>query len=353
MSSVRCVVARVYDDLLSCKRVKDYVLPDDICIEEYLDSYDYAELDIFCDENILPWVRMQIIELLCWWWEIVKHDWYIYKPLSDTDEKLQKIIFRWRESKLLDYQIQIWTIQSWNATGVIQWLLDQFSKYWLCASVFVEWNPEISVDISKCETISDAINNIAQELWLHWACKPQKKQNWEVCLAICLRECIWEDRTTVENCYRIKYDWKYTQTSTVSRIFASTWWSQVNVVVWSSWWLSSEAILPWSTKWVKCVEFDDWMTQEELDDATQEELKRCLWVDITLEIWVDKDLDLNIWDKVKVVIDNYKQNVNWEYEVTVIRTLIKYFWNERETKATVSNATSFLTREKILKNIFW
>ena len=352
MSNVRCVVARVFDGLLSCARVKDYVLPDEICIEEYLDSYDYAELQLFCDENIKAWIRLQIIERLCEWWDRIRHDGYIFKPQVDTDEKLQKVIFRWWESKFLDFYIQVSTVQTWNATDIIQWLLDQFSSYWLCASVFVEWNPDISVDISKCETLFDVINEISQDLWLHWTVKPQKKQDWTACLAICLVSCIGEDRTTTENCYRVRYDGKYTQTSTVNKIVAYSWWSQVTTVIWSSWWLTSEISSWWDVKWVKCIEFDEWLTQEQLDIETKKEFEKCLWVDITLEIWVDKNIDVRIWDKIKVVIDNYYENVNWEYSVTVIRTTVKYIWNERETRATVSNASNFLTREKILKNLF-
>lgn len=355
MSNVQCLVIRVFDWLLTCSKVKDFLVSDRVHFEEYINSYTYGELLVECDDAFIAGRRVQFLEMYCWWWERVIHDGYIYRIEYDSQKKLQKLLFRWFESKMLDFDTLSWWSISWSAKDGMQSIADDLQAYGVCMKIRVEGNPDVQYEYDRCINLYDVFDTIAEELLLFREVKLEKQPDWSTCYAVSFKECIWEDRTTIDDLYSIVYDGKYTLWNTISNILSYAWWSQSNVVIGrDESWKTSIKRRAWAeVKWIKCVDFSSEYTQEQLDEKTSNELEKLANEDFTVEIWIDKNLDVKVWDKIVVKIQNYKQQINWSYDVIVLRSITDYKHNQKETKAIVSNSRKTATRQSILQAIYW
>ena len=278
-------------------------------IKENINSVWICELKI----PIIPWIKkydnIEIYEISSW--DELLFRWFV----NNIEADLEFMDISSKAYKNLLHNTNVLSDKSYTAKSVNfiinDLLTDWNTETWTTYEVL--WWTTWSID--KDFKIWDNLYNILDEItwldWLVWDFKDNKITVWDF---------LWEDRTDINNYFELFYSPEESNTSNIIKIKSSNQSEQYNLIIWSDW--TTKVILKSATDYPyigKYISFREWdlttQTQEYLDSRKEEQK--------ILNIETNTKENLNIWDKVKVIIEDTNEYLNFDWDALIISKDIK------------------------------
>lgn len=330
------LVLKVYNQSTITAQIQDIF---EANIDFDVNNFGTCSIKIPVIEGLKKYYNIELCEVD--WVDRTIFKWYIYDLIVWTRD----IEIIWRTIKeLMNYKLVI------NEKSFVDKTMSE-----IVSDILSDWNTAYSENwtfstndttlITKDYKIWDNVYDIIEELsWLVW-------KVWDVnWTEIIVAELLGEDKTSWINNIALIYNWKDPYGSNIINPVSKSYSSLRNIIIWMDWdWktrLSDSTSITdfWALGEAKT--FRDWdrvdNTQLYLDSKKDEQRM--------FEIDIDTDwLDINIWDKVNLIIENANSYLNFEWEVFVNTKSIQYI--NRTLKETVWISDIYVYVDNILNRL--
>lgn len=311
-------------------------------IKEDINNISYMNITINKDNLWLrEFQRVQYIDTNMMSDEVI-FDWYIDELIPDLNTiNLVVKDFRQLMNKkacIQDYNF-IWkTLQEIVETIVNDWNLE-YSENWSVNANFS--TKTIDKDLKEWDTFFDIFWELSPTFNCNWI------TNWT---EIYFNEIIWEDKTSGANFTEIIYNTEEPVENNLSNIKISKYSTISNIIIWTDWTTKVKKTNPASinTYWplIEYKNFRPW----NLDDDTQKYLDLKSNPQFLYDIEPDiNSINVNIWDKIRLRIENVSEYLNIEWDVIVNTKKTKLENNTRVVEIGVSDI--YVSQEDFTRKI--
>ena len=190
----------------------------------------------------------------------------------------------------------------------------------------IDYSDPIDMTYDLGTTCYNIIDELANQVWGYWTVKDD---------TIVMSPIIWEDKT---NTVEFFFDW--TNASNVKQIVETQADARHNVAIgigndWGKLMVYNQRPYPY---WVVIENFQTWDLEAKTNALLDKEDvdKRLL----SVELDPNKDFNVNIWDKVRLRIENCKTIEDYNWEVFVVNKDVTYKFWKRYVAISLSDSTS-------------
>jgi len=277
-------------------------------------------------DNIKKYERIKLYEVYSWW-DVLVFDGYVY----DLEVNTKSIIITWKHYKeLLKNKL---LLQDKNYNGWLKDSLEDILNIWNTETsdtlkLKTNFNNSLTKELKQWDNLYDILDELTWLFGLIWTIQDKD--------TIYINDMLWEDKTQIWNFFEAIYNNKDKWVNNLLNPRVSQLWDRYNIIIWKNQNLSiikkesSDFPALGSTQ-----TFRDW----DLEKQTEEYLASRVWEQKIISFEINEPL--NIWDKIKITIEETNSYLDFSWEAFVLNEKIEYINGARKTNIGVSNIYAY------------
>ena len=326
ISSNFCVIWKFSPNQRSNNIITQEIIESELRIEDDLNWFNIANFQIPFIDWIEEDVRVDLYEV--WNVDTKIFSWFIYKiePIRNNrwviniECRSEKAIFNKR--LILSDKSFSWV----SIKTILNDVLDDYNTYWDRRTLSCDFDKNITIDIKQGDKYFDVLDELSEQ------CEANRDiRDW----VVLFKQNIWTDYSNGDTYQEIYFNWFYPNTCNISSIKVSWTATQSNIVMvkdrgWnvtidSTWYVDF-------VYWVWKLEIRDWDTADKLAKFKQTSNQKQRNYEIDLEQNV---ILANIWDKLKLVVENTNSFFDINTTVSIIKKNTVYTNASKQVSYTV------------------
>lgn len=298
------MVLKVYNGGAIVTQIQDIF---DATIDYDINNFNTCNLTIPVIEWLSKYDKIELYEVTTV--DTLLFEWYIY----DLQVWINEILLIWRSTKELMNKKLVLSDKSYTSetmTTIMEDILWDWNSAYSENWIFSTNNTTlISKDFKNWDNIYDVLEELSWLVWMVWTIEGEN---------IIVTDLIGEDKTTWLNYTALIYNWKDPYETNISNLKSKSYSTVSNIIIGidSTTKTTKTDATSIATFWAlwESKTFRDW----DLDDSIQQYLdskkeeQRIFEFDIEVN-----NLGVNAWDKLKLIIENANDYLNFEWDVYV------------------------------------
>lgn len=298
------IVLKVYNGGAIVTQIQDII---ECTIDYDINNYNSCTVTIPVIDNLNKYDFIELYEVTTT--DSLLFEWYIF----DLEVWINEIQLIWRGTKELMNKKLVLSDKSYSNKTITEIMEDILSDwnlaYWENWIFSTNDTTLIWKDFKTWDNVYDILEELSWLVGMVWTVE------WN---NIRVAELIWEDKTTWLNYTALIYNWKDPYETNISNLKSKSYSTISNIIIWvdGTWKSTKTDATSIATFWAlwEIKTFRDWdledSTEKYLDSKKEEQ--RIFEFDIEVnELWV------NVWDKLKLIIENANSYLNFEWDVYV------------------------------------
>lgn len=210
---------------------------------------------------------------------------------------------------------------------VISKMMDHWNQLWDKWTYQIDYNTPIDMEYQLWTTCYNIIQELADQVGWYWVVR-----DWRIVVS----PLVWQDKTIGSNEVKLFFDW--TSASNVREVFEtqSEWRANVAIGIGNDWGKLMVYDLEEYPYWVVIDNFQTWQLTEKTNSLLDRNNVDKRSIGVVLDEW--KHYNVNVWDKVKLQVENMKTIEDFIWEVFVLSKNTVYKFGKKYESIEVWNA---------------